>query len=157
MVGSTTITSRIAASASDQQSLKLVGNYSRRTVVRIGGRLVGSSIASVALYAALLFGPAHTWKWPAAWALLGILFVSRGVSTIALYRGNRELLRERTRLPLHREQAGVDRILLPALLGSFAAQLAFVSFDHWRLHLLPALPLLVRWLGLTAFVVGWYI
>lgn len=130
---------------------------STRERVRIYGRLVFSVLGYVALFAALLFGPAHSWQWPTAWALLGVLFVSRAVSTIALYRRNPGLLRERTRIPLHRDQAGVDRILLPVLMASFAAQVAFVSFDRWWLHLLPAPAVWVRWLGLTAFVFGWYV
>jgi protein-S-isoprenylcysteine O-methyltransferase Ste14 len=125
--------------------------------MRLYARLVLSVLGYVALFAALLFGPAHSWRWPAAWALLGVLFVARAVGTIALYRGNPGLLRERARVPLHREQAGVDRILLPVFMASFAAQVAFVSFDRWSLHLLPAPALWVRWLGLTAFVLGWYI
>lgn len=123
----------------------------------IHGRLVLSLLGYVALFGALLFGPARTWNWPRAWALLGALLVTRAGSTIALYRGNPGLLRERTRVPLHRDQAGLDRILLPALMASFAAQVAFVSFDRWWLHLLPPPAVWVRWLGLTAFVFGWYV
>jgi protein-S-isoprenylcysteine O-methyltransferase Ste14 len=128
-----------------------------RTLVLIYGRLVASVLGYVALFAALLLGPARTWNWPAGWALLGVLFVTRAVSTIALHRENPGLLRERTRVPLHRDQAGLDRILLPAFMASFAAQVAFVSFDRWRLHLLPAPAVWVRWLGITAFVFGWYV
>ena len=116
-----------------------------------------SLIGYIGLFAALLFGPAHSWRWPAAWALLGVLFVSRAVSTFALHRRNPGLVRERTRLPLHREQAGVDRILLPLFMASFAAQVAFISIDHWRLQLVPPPPLWIRWLGMTAFVFGWYV
>ena len=126
-------------------------------LVSIYVRLVLSVIGYVALFAALLFGPAYSWKWPAAWALLGVLFVTRAASTLALYRGNPGLLRERARLPLHREQAGVDRILLPVFMASFAAQVAFASFDHWRLNLLPEPAVWARWFGLTAFVLGWYV
>lgn len=130
---------------------------SKHELVSSYGKLILSLLGYVALFAALLFGPARTWKWPTAWALLGVLFGTRAVSTIALYRGNPELLRERTRLPLHREQPLLDRILLPGLMASFAAHVAFVSFDRWWLHLLPPPAAWVRWVGLTAFVFGWYV
>lgn len=109
----------------------------------------------VMLFATLLFAPARSWHWPAAWVLLGVLLVSRGVSTVALHRGNPALLEERARFPVQRQQAPMDRILLPAFMAAFAAQVAFVSFDDWRLRLLPPPPAWVRALGLAAFVFGW--
>lgn len=132
-------------------------NFSAVELISLEGKLVVSLIGYVALFAALLFAPAHTWHWPAAWTLLGVLLVSRAVSTLDLYRANRGLLRERSRLPLHREQVGLDRVLLPAVMASFAALVAFVSLDHWRLHLLPEAATWVRWSGLTAFAVGWHL
>ena len=118
-------------------------------------RSIISVVGYVALFAALLFAPARSWNWPAAWVLLGVLFVSRGVSTVALYRGNRALLEERARFPVQRRQTSVDRILLPTIMAAFAAQVAFVSYDDWRLHLLASPPVWVRALGLAAFVFGW--
>ena len=120
-------------------------------------RLGLGALGYVALFAALLFGPAGTWHWRAAWVLLGVLLVARWVSTVTLYRGRRALLAERGKLPLQSGQPIVDRILLPAFMASFAALVAFVSWDRWRVHLFGAPPAWLRALGLVAFVAGWMV
>ena len=45
--------------------------------------------------------------------------------------------------------------MLPAFMASFAALVAFVSWDRWHLHLLPLPPAWLRAVGLPAFVAGW--
>lgn len=120
-------------------------------------RLGLGALGYVALFAALLFGPAGTLHWRAAWVLLGVLLVARCASTIALYRSRRALLAERARLPLQSGQPGADRILLPAFMASFAALVAFVSWERWHSQLFAAPPSWVRALGLVAFVAGWIV
>ena len=109
----------------------------------------------VTLFALLLFTPAGTVHWRAAWILLGALFLVRGLSAATLYRQRRDLLAERLRLPVQRGQPWADRLLLPAFMASFAALVAFVSWDRWHLHLFPAPPVWLRAVGLLAFVLGW--
>jgi protein-S-isoprenylcysteine O-methyltransferase Ste14 len=111
----------------------------------------------VALFAVLLFVPAGTLRWPAAWLLLVVLFVARGVSTILLHREQPALLAERSRPPLQRGQVDLDRILLPAFMASYAGILAFASWDVWHRQLLGSPPVWLRTLGLLAFLGGWIV
>jgi protein-S-isoprenylcysteine O-methyltransferase Ste14 len=120
-------------------------------------RQVVGVLGYVALFAALLFGPAGTFRWRAAWVLLAMLLIARSSSTMLLYRDRRDLLAERAKLPLQRGQPLADRILLPAFMASFAALIAFASWDRWHLHLLPASPALLRAAGLVSFLAGWWI
>jgi protein-S-isoprenylcysteine O-methyltransferase Ste14 len=109
----------------------------------------------VALFAVLLLLPAGTLHWRAAWVLLGVLFAARLASTLLLWRSQRNLLEARAHFPLRRDQALADRLLLPLFMASFAAQVAFCSWDRWHGHLLPTPPPALRVGGLLAFVLGW--
>jgi protein-S-isoprenylcysteine O-methyltransferase Ste14 len=111
----------------------------------------------VALFAACLFLPAPTLHWRAAWILLAVLLVVRGASAMRLWSTQRELVRERWKLPLHRDQVGIDRPLLIACMAAFAAVIVFCSYDRWRLHLFAPLPTVIRVAGLVLFVLGWWL
>ena len=118
-------------------------------------QLVGLAVY-VLLFAALLFGPAGTLHWRAAWILLAVLLAVRGASTVALYRVQRSLLDERARLPLHREQPLADRLLLPAVMASFAGVIAFAAWERWHRPLLAAPTAWLRVAGLLMFAAGWW-
>jgi protein-S-isoprenylcysteine O-methyltransferase Ste14 len=110
----------------------------------------------VLLFAFLLFVPAGTLHWPAAWILLATLAVVRGASITLLWRTRRALLEARTAIPL--PQAGQplsDRLLLPATMAAFAGLVAFTARDVWHWHLIATPPLWLRGVGLLAFTVGW--
>ena len=110
------------------------------------------------LFAILLFIPAGTLDWPAAWALLGVLFIVRLASVLALLRTRRALLDARTIVPV--PQAGqplADRILLPAYMAAYAAQVAFASWDVWHLHWSSPPALWIRAAGLMMFAIGWWV
>lgn len=110
----------------------------------------------VLLFALLLFIPAGTLHWRAAWILLATLAVVRGVSVALLWRAQRALLEARAAVPLpERGQPVADRLLLPASMAAIAGQVAFTSRDVWHWHLLAVPPLWVRGLGLLAFTCGW--
>jgi len=117
-------------------------------------REITGLVGYVALYAALLFLGAGTWRWPRAWVLLGVLFVLRAISLALLWPTRRELLAERAKGPVQAGQSSGDRLLLAGFMATYAALIAFSAADLWRLHLLPPLPTWVRVLGLAAFVVG---
>jgi hypothetical protein len=95
-------------------------------------RAVVGVLGYVSLFAVLLFFPAGTLSWRAAWLLLAVLLVAQGTSTMLLYRGQRALLDQRSRMPLQPGQATADRVLLPAFMASFAGVVAFSSWDVWR-------------------------
>jgi protein-S-isoprenylcysteine O-methyltransferase Ste14 len=110
----------------------------------------------VLLFALLLFIPAGTLHWRAAWVLLAMLAIVRGVSVALLWRAQRALLEARAAVPLPQGgQPVADRLLLPAFMAAFAGQVAFTSRDVWHWHLLAVPPLWVRGFGLVAFTCGW--
>jgi protein-S-isoprenylcysteine O-methyltransferase Ste14 len=118
-------------------------------------RQLAGLLGYVFLFAVLLFAPAGTVDWSEAWILLAVLLVVRLASTILLYRSQGDLLVERARLPLQSGQPWSDRLLLPAIMASFAALVAFAAWDRWHLRLLPAPPAWIRVVGLLAFAAGW--
>jgi protein-S-isoprenylcysteine O-methyltransferase Ste14 len=110
----------------------------------------------ILLFALLLFIPAGTLHWRAAWILLATLAAVRGVSIALLWRAQRALLEARGLVPLPQEgQPIADRLLLPACMAAFAGQVAFTARDVWHWHLLAVPPLWLRGLGLLAFACGW--
>jgi len=110
----------------------------------------------VLLFALLLFIPAGTLHWRAAWIVLATLATVRGVSIALLWRAQRALLEARTSVPLPQGgQPVADRLLLPASMAAFAGQVAFSARDVWHWHLLAVPPMWVRGLGLLAFTGGW--
>ena len=111
----------------------------------------------VALFALMLFVPAGTLHWRAAWILLGVLFFLRALSAGRLWMVQRELAQLRTKLPIQPGQISADRPLLLALMASFAALIAFASADLWHLHVLPVFTPSVRVIGLVLFTSGWWI
>jgi len=120
-------------------------------------RQLAGLVGYVALFAVLLFAPAGTLRWRAAWVLLAVLFVVRLASTLVLWRSRRALLEARAHFPLRRDQAIADRLLLPLSMASFAALIAFCAWDRWRAHLLAVPPAALRAAGLLAFLAGWWV
>lgn len=121
------------------------------------GQLIGLA-GYVTLFGTLLFMPAGTVDWPAAWILLAVLLVVRGISAVQLWRTQRGLMERRSGVPLPQKgQPAADRILLPLSMATFAGLVAFTSLDVWHLHLLPRPPLVVRCAGLLLFTAGWWL
>ncbi|MEZ0370930.1 MAG: isoprenylcysteine carboxylmethyltransferase family protein [Candidatus Sericytochromatia bacterium] len=108
-----------------------------------------------ALFAVLLFVPAGRIDWWQAWVLLGVLLVVRLIGTLDVWRVNRELLIERSGLPVRQDQPLADKVLLLACMASYAALVAFCAWDVHHLPLLaPPVPI-VSGLGLLLFAAGW--
>jgi len=120
-------------------------------------RAFANLLAYIALYAVFLFVPAGTVRWPAAWVLLAVLLAARAISVLLLFRSSRALILERARLPLQRQQASMDKLLLPLYMASVAALVAFVSWDWWRARLLGTPAALVRAAGLILFAGAWLV
>jgi protein-S-isoprenylcysteine O-methyltransferase Ste14 len=114
-------------------------------------------VGHVALFAVMLFLPAGTIRWRAAWILLGVLFFVRALSAARLWMVQRELAVERTKLPIQRGQITADRALVTAFMATSAALIAFASADLWHLHLLPTFAPSLRVIGLVIFALGWWI
>lgn len=112
-------------------------------------------IADTALVAILLFVSAGTLAWRRAWVLLAVLFLVRAVGTLAVYRVNPGLLRERAGLPIHKDQPWVDRVLLLGVLATgFLGLLIIAGLDAFRWHALPRPAPAVAGMGLVLFALG---
>jgi protein-S-isoprenylcysteine O-methyltransferase Ste14 len=109
----------------------------------------------VAVFGLLLLGSAGTLAWPRAWILLGVLLIVHGVGTWSILRVNRALLDDRAKLPLRRDQAPADKVLLPASMLSFALLVSFDGFDAFRAKVLGGPGGVVSAIGLALFAGGW--
>lgn len=113
-------------------------------------------VADAVLVGILLFSAAGTLAWGRAWVLLAVLLFVRATGAFAVYRVNPALLRERAKLPIHRDQSWTDRLLLIAvLLTGFLGLPAIAALDAFRWHLLPSPAPLLGGLGLVLFTLGW--
>jgi protein-S-isoprenylcysteine O-methyltransferase Ste14 len=119
-------------------------------------RVVLRLIADAVLVAILLFLSAGTVAWSRAWLLVGSLLLVRTVGAIAAHHVNPDVIRERARLPIHREQSLADRALLLGVLATgFLGLPVIAGLDAFRWHVFPPPAPLVANLGLALFLVGW--
>jgi len=119
-----------------------------------GVRQIAGVILNVAIFAALLFGPAQTFAWPRAWVLLGVIAIAGAVAVGVIPE---DLLRERYKPPIQKGQPLADKIVVIALLVSFLGTVAFIPLDVFRFHLLPPPSLTVSVIGLVTFAAGWWL
>jgi protein-S-isoprenylcysteine O-methyltransferase Ste14 len=113
-------------------------------------------VADAVLIGILLFTAAGTLAWERAWVLLAVLLFVRAAGACAVYRVHPALLRDRARLPIHRDQSWTDRLLLIAVLSTgFLALPVVAALDAFRWHALPRPTPLLGGLGLTLFTLGW--
>jgi protein-S-isoprenylcysteine O-methyltransferase Ste14 len=120
-------------------------------------KLIGGVVFNVAFFGGLLFLPPHTLDWWRAWVFLGVVFVSTVVSTVAVFRVSKDLLKERFRPPLQKGQPLADKIVVVLLIAAFVGLTAFIPLDVFRFHLMTKPGTLVSFLGLVLSVAGWWI
>jgi len=120
-------------------------------------QLITSSIIQFAVLAALLFVPAGTLDWWRAWVLLGVFFLAAAASMVDLYPDHKDLLQERLKSPLQKDQPLVDKIVVMPFLVLFLALFVLIPLDLFRWHLLPRPAPPVTWLGLALLLIGWCI
>ena len=113
-------------------------------------------IADALLVGILLFTAAGTPAWGRGWVLLVVLLLVRTAGACAAYHVNPALLRDRARLPIHRDQSWSDRLLVVAVLSTgFLGLPVVAALDAFRWHALPRPAPLLGGLGLALFVLGW--
>ncbi len=113
-------------------------------------------VADAVLVGVLLFTAAGTLAWSHAWVLLAVLLFVRVTGAGAVYRVNPALLRDRARLPIHRDQSWTDRLLVIAVLSTgFLGLPVLAALDAFRWHALPRPTPLLAGLGLALFTLGW--
>ena len=109
-----------------------------------------------ALTGALALLGVGSWTWPAAWVLMATMLVVRTITAVLVYRVSPELMLERSKLPVRKDQPARDRaLLLGVIITGFLALPFLAGYDVRAWHALPAPPAWIRSLGLVAFVLGW--
>jgi protein-S-isoprenylcysteine O-methyltransferase Ste14 len=91
------------------------------------------SVIWIVAMGALLFVPAGTWRWPAAWIFLGAMVLTGLFAGLWLARTDPELFAERMRLTARDEQPAADKLFVPALSAAFLIWFVLIGIDH-RLH-----------------------
>jgi protein-S-isoprenylcysteine O-methyltransferase Ste14 len=86
-------------------------------------------ITEFAVLAALLFVPAGTVLWPAAWAFMAIFFGFQLALVLMLAHEDPELLAERMSSPMQRGQPLWDKVIVAAFLPLGVAWLILVPLD----------------------------
>jgi protein-S-isoprenylcysteine O-methyltransferase Ste14 len=110
------------------------------------------TLASLAVFALLLFLPAGTLHWPAAWVFLVFMAILSLASGAWLASNNPDLLAERMRSPIRADQPAADRKLLLAFGLVSAIWLVAMGLDQ-RFH--PSrMPLALQGIGLALLILS---
>ena len=119
-------------------------------------RLIWQSAVWFACMAALLFIPAGTADWPAAWIYLAEMGLATLVITIWLARYNPALLAERMSPLIQRDQKKWDKLLMIVLIVLWCAWFMLMGLDAVR-YGWSAVPPWAQVLGAMAIVVAMYV
>jgi protein-S-isoprenylcysteine O-methyltransferase Ste14 len=120
--------------------------------------VIARLVADAALVTVLALTSAGTWNWPRAWILAVTTLVIRIVGAIAVYRVSPALVRERAKLPVHREQPAADKFLVLAVIATGLLGIPiFAGLDLSRWHFLSPPTAIVSSFGLVLFALGWSI
>ncbi len=87
------------------------------------------SLVSICLLCLLLFLPAGTFAWPAAWIFLIMFAACSQAMGIWLMRTNPELLAERMKSPISADQKPSDRFIMLAIGLFFCVWIVFMALD----------------------------
>ena len=88
------------------------------------------SIVWISGMGALLFVPAGTWRWPAAWVFLAAMILIGLGCGLWLAKTDPELLAERMRLTARDEQPATDKFFVPVLGTAFFGWFVLMGIDH---------------------------
>jgi protein-S-isoprenylcysteine O-methyltransferase Ste14 len=121
-------------------------------------KLVLGIVAQLLAVVAILFVPAGTWHWWQAWVLVALMVVGSIGSVAALYPEHKDILAERLKPPIQKQQPALDKAIVLALLVTLVGDWVFIPLDVFHLHgLLGLSPLALAVIGLGAAVVGFWI
>ena len=119
-------------------------------------RLIRQSAIWFACMAALLFIPAGTLAWPAAWVYLAEMAVSTSLITGWLARHNPALLAERMSPLIQRDQKSWDKLLMIVLIALWCGWFALMGLDAIR-YGWSHVPFWVQALGALTIAVAMYV
>ena len=112
--------------------------------------------ANYLVFAVLLFGPAGTLAWPAAWAFLILFFGPLLLIIRALARDDPALLDERMKPLIQKGQPLWDKIILTSFVVLVASWLILMGFDAGRFRW-SAMPAGLQWLGAVGILISMWI
>jgi protein-S-isoprenylcysteine O-methyltransferase Ste14 len=106
------------------------------------------AVLRLAMFPVVLLLPAGTWRWWEAWALFGIYLLYSVVVVTWLARHDPELLRERLKGGLEREQKRWDKVVMTLMLGAGLGILIVPGLDVVRFAWTERLPIWVEVIAL---------
>ena len=118
-------------------------------------RIVLRTALNVAVYGVLLFVPAGTLRWPAAWTLLALVFIAMLATRFSAFGAADALIAERRKPPFVKDQPFADKVLVGAFLVVIPAFIAFIPLDVFHLHLMMPPVLALTMAGLLLAGAGW--
>lgn len=110
------------------------------------------SLIWIAAMGALLFVPAGTWHWPAAWVFLVAMILIGVFTGLWLARTDPELFAERMRVTARDGQPAADKIFVPVLSVALVVWFILMGIDH-RLYG-SDFPIALQALGLVMLLVS---
>jgi protein-S-isoprenylcysteine O-methyltransferase Ste14 len=119
-------------------------------------RIVRQSLVGLAIMLVLLFVPAGTLAWPAAWIFLVEFSLASILITRWLLRHNPDLLAERMKPLIQREQKPWDKALMAVFLLLWCAWFVVMALDAVRFGW-SVVPFWLRVLGAVAIAMSMYI
>jgi len=106
----------------------------------------------IAAMGALLFAPAGTLRWAAAWVFLATMMIIGLSAGSWLASTDPELLAERMRLTARDEQPAADKLFVPVIGGAFLIWFVTIGLDH-RIDG-SDFPIVLQALGLALMLVS---
>ena len=119
-------------------------------------KVIAGVAFNVALYAVLLFVPAGTLHWWRAWVFLAITVAVMAVAIFSILPDNADLFSQRAKGIIQKGQPVWDRVLVILLVVSYLGQIVLIPLDVFQFHLATKPGVLVSFLGLALYVVGWW-
>ncbi|HEX4209076.1 MAG TPA: isoprenylcysteine carboxylmethyltransferase family protein [Candidatus Binataceae bacterium] len=123
----------------------------------MNARKVITVIFNFAIFGALLFGPAGTLACWRAWVLLGVVLIASILTMGTAFRGNEELLNERFKSPIQKDQPLADKIIVIVFVTLFFGLVVMIPLDVFRWHWLTSPGPAVSSAGIALFVIGWWL
>ncbi|MGH7985047.1 MAG: methyltransferase [Candidatus Binataceae bacterium] len=120
-------------------------------------KLLAAVALNVTIFGVLLFLPAGTLHWRRAWFFLAVVLVCSMATMFGIFRRREELLDERFKPPIQREQPLSDKFVLTGVLASFSGLVVLIPLDRFHFHLIGTPSGAISVLGLALFIAGWTI
>jgi protein-S-isoprenylcysteine O-methyltransferase Ste14 len=120
-------------------------------------RRIAGVVFNVVIFGVLLFGPAGTFAWWRAWFFPGLVLVASVLTMATVFRGKEELLNERFKPPIQKDQPLADKIILIVFVALFFCLVAMIPLDIFRWRWLAGPRVFASVIGLALFAGGWWL